>query len=152
MQVVVVPVARFSWGVDANCDVDKVLDQRGSQVRDLCCYQGLFPLFQSRWRLSWLSPDGSLRKKKVDLYSRIRSALRCQSLRTCICGAITNRCVFPGDVWKALCCWWVPVSLSQHHEFQNHIARHAVLCSTIGHIQRVLMSAMLRVSNETASL
>ena len=51
--------------VDANCDVDSAENQRSSLVRDLCCCQGLFPLFQSKWTLSWQSPDGSVRKKKV---------------------------------------------------------------------------------------
>ena len=82
--------------------------------------------------------------------SRIRSALRCQSLRTCICGAITNRCVFPGDVWKASC-WssrgekdlWLGGFLSRFH---NIMSFKTTLLDTLSWVPRLV--TFNRVSNE----
>ena len=140
------------FGVDAKCDVDNVLDQKGSLVRDLCCYQGLFPLFQSRWTLSWLSPDGSLRKKKVDF---VFTNQKCASVSVfedlhlgsdhkplCVSRRRVDGVMLEFTRKRRSLTRWVLVSLSQHHEFQNFIARHVVLGSTIG--QRVLESMRLR--------
>ena len=133
--------------VDANCDVDNVLGQGGSLLRDLCCYQGLFPVFHSRWTLSWLSPDGSLRKKKVDfMFTNQKCAsvsvfenlhLRTDHIPLCVSRRHVDGVMLEFARKTRSLAGWVPVSLSQHHEFQNFIARHVVLGSTIGHIQRV---------------
>ena len=145
-------------GVDANCDVDNVQDQRGSLVRDWCCYQGLCHLFQSKWTLSWLSPDGFLRKKKVDFVFTNQTCasvavsedvhLRSDHKPLCVSLRRVDGVMLEFARKKRSLAGWVPASLSQQHEFQNSIARHVVLGSTIGHIQQVLESAMLHVNNE----
>ena len=43
---------------------------------------------------------------------------------------------------------WVPLTPSQHHDFQNSISQRTALGSTVGHVQQVLENVMSEVDKE----